>query len=75
MSPFQIFLLASGIIVIIFGILTFTGRTALSKRSFYISGIELDKSVTGITIFLTGMLMVVTFLIQVLGPHFKKGGM
>lgn len=75
MSPFHIILLAAGIVVMIFGILTFTGRTALSKRPFYFSGIELDRSVTGITIFLTGLLMVVIFLIQVLGPHFKKGGM
>lgn len=66
--------LIAGILVLIFGILTFTGRTGLSKRSYYLFGIELDKSVIGIAFFFLGMLLIIIFLIGVLGPRFTKEG-
>ena len=75
MNPFLIFLLVLGIVVVIFGILTFTGNTPLSKRSFYFSGIELDKSVMGLAFFFLGMLLVIAFLIVVVGPNFRKEGL
>ncbi|HUM47967.1 MAG TPA: hypothetical protein PLD84_13640 [Chitinophagales bacterium] len=75
MNPFLIFLLVLGIAVVIFGILTFTGKTPLSKRSFYFSGIELDKSVMGLAFFFLGMLLVIAFLIVVVGPNFRKEGL
>lgn len=74
MNPFHITLLVAGLVVLIYGVLTFTGRTALGKKSFYFSGIELDKIVMGTLIFLVGMLFIITFLIEVVGPHFKKEG-
>ncbi|MBA2421793.1 MAG: hypothetical protein H0V61_01020 [Chitinophagales bacterium] len=66
--------LGAGILVLIFGILTFNGKTALSKRSHFIFGIELDKSVIGIVIFFLGMVLISVFLIGVIGPHFNKEG-
>jgi len=75
MNPLLIFLLVTGIVVLIFGILTFAGRTPLGKRSFYFTGIELDKSVMGLAFFFLGMFMVIIFLIEVLGPHFRKEGL
>lgn len=75
MNPLLIFLLVLGIAVVIFGILTFTGKTPLSKRSFYFSGIELDKSVMGLAFFFLGMLLVIAFLIVVVGPNFRKEGL
>jgi uncharacterized membrane protein len=68
-------LLVTGILVLIFGILTFIGKTPLSKRSFYFSGIELDKSVIGLTFFFLGMLLIIFFLIQVMGPRFTEEGL
>lgn len=75
MNPSYTIILIAGILVLIFGILTFTGNTFLSKRSFYFSGIELDKSVMGIAFFFLGMLMIITYLIEVMGPHFTKEGL
>ncbi len=73
MNPYNVFLVA-GILVLIFGILTFNGKTALGKRSYYLFGIELDKSVIGIVVFLLGMVLISVFLIGVIGPHFNKEG-
>ena len=75
MNIFLYLILAVGIVILAFGILTFTGRTALSKRSFYIRGIELDKSIIGIAIFLLGMLFIIIFLIEMMGPHFVEEGL
>jgi len=75
MNIFTYLILSVGIIVLTFGILTFTGRTFLSRRSFYIRGIELDKSVIGIALFLLGMLLIIIFLIQMIGPHFVEEGL
>ncbi|MEP7127462.1 MAG: hypothetical protein ABI729_01285 [Chitinophagales bacterium] len=75
MNPFYLIILLAGILVLIFGILTFTGRTFLSKRSIYFSGIELDKSIIGIAFFFLGMLLIITYLIEVMGPHFTKEGL
>lgn len=75
MNLFHIILLIGGILVLIFGIVTFSGKTALGKRSYFFSGTELDKTVMGILFFLIGMLLIITFLIEVVGPHFKKEGL
>jgi uncharacterized membrane protein len=74
MNIYNVFLVA-GILVLIFGILTFNGKTALGKRSYYLFGIELDKSVIGIVVFFLGMVLISIFLIGVIGPHFNKEGL
>ena len=71
---FYIFLLL-GIVVLIFGILTFLGKTSVSKRKFYLSGVELDPAAIGIAIFFIGMLLIAVFLIAVMGPHFTEEGL
>ena len=75
MNALSYFILALGITVLIFGILTFTGRTPLSNRTFFFRGIQLDKSVIGIALFFLGMLLIITFLIQMIGPHFTEEGL
>lgn len=75
MNPSLIILLLTGIAVAVFGILTFTGKTSLSKRAFHFSGIELDKSLTGIVFFFLGLLLIIAFLIVVVGPNFRKEGL
>ena len=75
MNPIIITSLVLGIAVLIFGILTFTGRTFLSKRSWFFAGIELDKTVIGIALFLLGMFLIIIFLIATVGPRFTEEGL
>lgn len=75
MNPFLILILVAGIAVLVFGILTFNGKTSLSNRSYRIGGVDLDSSVTGIALFFLGMLLIIIFLIAVVGPHFTQEGL
>ena len=73
MSPIQLLVVVTGTIVLVFGILTFAGRTTLSKRSFRFFGIEVDKSVAGMVLFFIGLTLVLSILIALLGPHLAGG--
>jgi hypothetical protein len=74
-TPIEIAGLLLGLIMLIFGILLFSGKTKWGKRNYVIGSIVLTNEAVGLILFFLGIVLMLAFFIPVLSPRFLSPGM
>ncbi|MBA3646976.1 MAG: hypothetical protein H0W62_00235 [Chitinophagales bacterium] len=75
MKAYTIFILVSGLVLVITGIVTFYGKNKVNDKHFRFMGIKADRIAFALGLFLSGMVFILIFLIEVMGPHFIEEGL
>ncbi|MCY7410200.1 MAG: hypothetical protein LH473_07995 [Chitinophagales bacterium] len=71
-SHIQLF---AGVIILILGIIFFSGKTYLSRRNYSIARIIFTSEAIGILLFIIGGILIIAFLIGLLEPSFLSKGL
>ncbi|HYV91390.1 MAG TPA: hypothetical protein VE978_06390 [Chitinophagales bacterium] len=74
-TPFEIISVIMGLIILIFGILLFYGKTKWGKRNYMIGGFVLTNEALGVLLFFLGIILMLGFIIPILTPRFSSPGM
>jgi len=74
-SPTEIISLLIGLMILIFGILLFFGKTKWGKRNYMVGGFVLTNEALGFILFFIGIVLMLGFFIPMLTPRFSSPGM